>query len=349
MHRGSWIGTAALAVAVIGMAAGTASAQQGAPPGSQPAPGTPGSSAGCTPACRSGYICYQGQCISACNPPCAAGEQCTAAGECVAQGAGAQPAPPAAYGQPSPQGQPPAPQPQPSGQQPSVQQAAPYGQPPAQQPQQAPAPYGSQPPAQQPQQQSVWGAQSSQPGQQNWGQQQPQNQRNDDPGHAFRIALSLPIVGVGGTSDLTSDYAGSGSFDLDTTYGLGVLFEGNFSYFGLGGGIRTVFWRPKGFGDRARGTDIYFSPRVRIPFHVGEVFLATPIGASVDRFPNSSTTGYGWNLALQLGAQFYAGDTVAFFFDIGALFRGIVVSDSGYTDTWENRQGLLELGIAFLL
>ena len=36
----------------------------------------------CRPPCRSGFLCHQGQCISACNPPCAAGQRCTAQGEC---------------------------------------------------------------------------------------------------------------------------------------------------------------------------------------------------------------------------------------------------------------------------
>jgi hypothetical protein len=44
----------------------------------------------CFPACRSGYLCHQGRCVSACNPPCGAGETCTAAGECVS----AAPVPP---------------------------------------------------------------------------------------------------------------------------------------------------------------------------------------------------------------------------------------------------------------
>lgn len=41
-----------------------------------PAPGE------CFPACRSGFTCHAGQCISSCNPPCASGEQCLANGEC---------------------------------------------------------------------------------------------------------------------------------------------------------------------------------------------------------------------------------------------------------------------------
>jgi hypothetical protein len=42
----------------------------------------------CVPACRDGFMCHEGRCISACNPPCGAGETCTAAGQCVAQRGG---------------------------------------------------------------------------------------------------------------------------------------------------------------------------------------------------------------------------------------------------------------------
>jgi len=39
----------------------------------------------CEPTCRSGYYCRDGECVSRCNPPCAAGERCTDQGECEAQ------------------------------------------------------------------------------------------------------------------------------------------------------------------------------------------------------------------------------------------------------------------------
>jgi hypothetical protein len=45
---------------------------------------TTASGAACFPACRAGYLCHEGQCVSACNPPCGVGETCTAAGECRA-------------------------------------------------------------------------------------------------------------------------------------------------------------------------------------------------------------------------------------------------------------------------
>jgi hypothetical protein len=39
----------------------------------------------CRPSCRSGYTCIAGRCVSACNPPCDAGEVCTKAGQCEAK------------------------------------------------------------------------------------------------------------------------------------------------------------------------------------------------------------------------------------------------------------------------
>jgi hypothetical protein len=37
----------------------------------------------CFPACRAGFACSDGHCVSACNPPCPAAEKCTPRGECV--------------------------------------------------------------------------------------------------------------------------------------------------------------------------------------------------------------------------------------------------------------------------
>jgi hypothetical protein len=36
----------------------------------------------CVPDCRTGFVCIDGGCVSACNPPCAEGERCNADGEC---------------------------------------------------------------------------------------------------------------------------------------------------------------------------------------------------------------------------------------------------------------------------
>jgi len=39
---------------------------------------------GCDPACRKGYVCKEGACVSLCNPPCPAGSYCTTDGtDCI--------------------------------------------------------------------------------------------------------------------------------------------------------------------------------------------------------------------------------------------------------------------------
>jgi hypothetical protein len=55
---------------------------EAAPATQTPPPAAPAPS--CIPACRSGYVCIQGQCISACNPPCSAGQTCTPDAQCLA-------------------------------------------------------------------------------------------------------------------------------------------------------------------------------------------------------------------------------------------------------------------------
>jgi hypothetical protein len=39
--------------------------------------------ASCFPKCRIGYVCFQNQCISACNPQCGANQTCSETGECI--------------------------------------------------------------------------------------------------------------------------------------------------------------------------------------------------------------------------------------------------------------------------
>ncbi|MBN2344497.1 MAG: hypothetical protein JXX29_01635 [Deltaproteobacteria bacterium] len=45
----------------------------------------------CMPACRAGFLCHRGMCVSACNPPCSSGFVCTAAAQCVADTNGPPP------------------------------------------------------------------------------------------------------------------------------------------------------------------------------------------------------------------------------------------------------------------
>lgn len=47
----------------------------------------------CHPTCRQGFVCHDGECVSACNPACPEGTTCTAAGTCAPSAVPAQPAP----------------------------------------------------------------------------------------------------------------------------------------------------------------------------------------------------------------------------------------------------------------
>ncbi len=66
------------------------------PPVATPAPAATPAADECFPACRAGYVCARGQCVSSCNPPCASHEVCTATGECVATAPAPAPAAPVA-------------------------------------------------------------------------------------------------------------------------------------------------------------------------------------------------------------------------------------------------------------
>ncbi len=67
-------------------------------------PPTPAVETPCVPTCRSGFLCHQGQCLSLCNPPCPAGETCSASGECARSApaqSGSDGPPPVSPGQPA--------------------------------------------------------------------------------------------------------------------------------------------------------------------------------------------------------------------------------------------------------
>ncbi len=77
---------AVLGLPVVTLAAAPPTPPPAADPNPVPPPPPPPASttaeAECFPQCRSGFFCYQGQCRSACNPPCASGQVCTANGTC---------------------------------------------------------------------------------------------------------------------------------------------------------------------------------------------------------------------------------------------------------------------------
>lgn len=68
-------------------------------PAPAPAPAEPEV---CVPACRAGFVCARGQCVSRCNPPCANNEVCTADGQCIVPAQASPAAPPGAGQYPAP-------------------------------------------------------------------------------------------------------------------------------------------------------------------------------------------------------------------------------------------------------
>jgi hypothetical protein len=74
---------------VMAVVSSSVLAQPAEPP--PPPPPLSTTDADCYPACRRGFVCSMGECVSRCNPPCAAGQQCLETGECVAPESPAQP------------------------------------------------------------------------------------------------------------------------------------------------------------------------------------------------------------------------------------------------------------------
>jgi hypothetical protein len=89
---------AALAQASLSRDASTTPARPPEPPPATVAPDAqarPPDAPACFPSCRDGYTCYQGQCISQCNPPCPAGLECVEGRRCEPPLPGARAAGPA--------------------------------------------------------------------------------------------------------------------------------------------------------------------------------------------------------------------------------------------------------------
>ncbi len=290
----------------------------------------------CFPACRDGFLCHQGQCISACNPACPEGQVCAGSGTCVPAHAYT---PPPAAGQPA--------QPAPYGQQPT--QPAPYGQ--------QPAPYGQQPAPYGPPAQPGWGAPPGQPqpAQPGWGappgqpgyvgpQSAPQNP--DRGADRVRFALSPIVIGFEGR-------LGFGDFDYDaaTTFGVALSMDRAIGrFFAIGGGLRTIFYQGEGAEERAKGLDVFVLPRIRHGFGIAEVYLAVPVGVAIDFLPDAPEVnpGVGYTVSPLLGAQVFATDSLGFFAEIGGILRSARFTDELDSANVTIRQGAFNIGLAFV-
>jgi len=283
----------------------------------------------CAPACRSGYVCLEGTCVSACNPPCGAGETCTDAGECVA--------PPSS--QPSP-GQ--------------------VSQPPPGQVSQPPPGQVSQPPP-------GVAAPVARPsaGTARANAQASERQRLRERRARLRLGMFFE-AGYGGVD--AEDYDTVAVYYLGPRFGLGFELRKNFAYrvgvrfrVGVESSVGTdddAYVEGGDFGSstaeyRGWETRFYVSPNLRFgPFAQGFP-LYFDIGAHVGtRLFGASPTGSGeegGSLPTRFEAQFSAGPEVGFGFVFGEerfdlAFRG----RSGFAGPdFQFWASVVSLGISF--
>jgi hypothetical protein len=167
--------------------------------------------------------------------------------------------------------------------------------------------------------------------------------------------------GFGGQVTVRPEDADRFSDDLRMTGGIGILVDGVvMPYFGLGGLIRAAFWEPRDIHNR-RSSAIDFSimPRARYPFARGEVYLAVPVGLTVQSVPDWTLgplraefeTGVGWNLGVLLGGQALVTERIGIFAHLGGQFRGANHSIRGVGSDFNLRtkQFVLEFGVAYHL
>jgi hypothetical protein len=173
------------------------------------------------------------------------------------------------------------------------------------------------------------------------------------PGDGFRLAASF-FLAAGGEMRSFDPYRGDffESYSMGLTPGFAALIEGNFPYFGLGGGFRVLWWSFDELDESIRGIDlILLSPRVRIPFEGGEVYFATPVGMTFDSLDlgTGRWRGIGFNFAAHAGVQIEMSATSAFFVQAGGLFRSTNLFAEHFDGPFmRTRQFLIEAGFAWL-
>ncbi|MFW5926142.1 MAG: hypothetical protein ACOCV4_08235 [Myxococcota bacterium] len=183
-------------------------------------------------------------------------------------------------------------------------------------------------------------------------------------GAADRLRLGgFVSMGFGGEATLEEDDGNESEDDLDATGGFGFLVDFvPYEYVGVGGLLRFAFWEADGGTDRNTVMDFSLMPRGRYPFERGEVYLAVPVGMTIQLIPDQTVlgadvdidAGVGWNVGLLAGGQFLVTDNIGVFGHMGGMFRGAKHGVSaplvGSSDVKvKTRQFVLELGVSFLL
>lgn len=167
--------------------------------------------------------------------------------------------------------------------------------------------------------------------------------------------VNLPIVG---------GVRGNVDDDMETSFGLALLFEAPFhQYFTAGGWIAGRSWnhdaRDDRNVDRYAMMDLDGFIKVRIPVAAGgmdlEPYALLPLGLSVN-FPGDDdddrvNTGFGWNSGLLLGAVLFVSDNIGLNLEVGYTVHNVTheVDDTTADFDLSIGQGAFNVGLLVAL
>ena len=154
-----------------------------------------------------------------------------------------------------------------------------------------------------------------------------QDLQNSDDGY---LAPKL-VLGFGGEGELDFEApVPSLEGDLELTYGLGVAYmQPLHQYFALGGQLIVASWQSEAGAefdaDRNMYADLSLVPQLKFAVADSvELYASIPIGLSVNSLgevDGDAGTGFGFNLALMLGARFAIGESWGLLGEVGYAYH----------------------------
>lgn len=160
-----------------------------------------------------------------------------------------------------------------------------------------------------------------------------QDLENSDDGY---LAPKL-VLGLGGEGEIDIETPLGGvdpDFDLELTYGFGLAYMAPLhEYFALGGQLIVASWQPDypepaDDVDRNSYVDLSLVPQLKVAVSDNvELYASLPLGLTLDFFGENEfggaeiETGFGFNLALMLGARFAVGDSWGLLGEIGYVYH----------------------------
>ncbi len=172
-----------------------------------------------------------------------------------------------------------------------------------------------------------------------------------------QVAGSL-VLGFGGEAEISSD-AGSASFDLDPTVGVGLRYQLPVSdLLSVGGLFEFRSFEEDQSTDRQSVLDLDLFLKASYGIVLGsrdlELYGLVPVGLSIgptddDLDALGASTGFGFNLGLLAGAQLLVTENVGLFVEMGWR-RHQVFYDSRFGDfDVTANQFAMNLGAAYVL